>query len=118
MSDEQGRVMGALSLMTAQPFSRAMSHSLEPTAGFVAAVLASSGHRSPITMAAVGQLFAVHLVRFQRPPGFNETKVVYFAPPPLITPSMIMWLISGVLALHHLITRPALIMTASPLKDA
>lgn len=92
---------GALSLMTTQAFSKAVNNFLEPATGFVAAVLASSGHRSPLTMAAVNQLFAVHLIRFQRPHGFNQMQVACIP----VTSSCNNWLQNLVLLLRMLAFR-------------
>ena len=75
MSEEHGRVQGALSLMYSPSFSTRVNYFIQPAAAFMAALTACSGLRSPKTMASFAHLFAVFLVRYQRPYGFNDAQV-------------------------------------------
>ena len=61
--------------MYSPTFSTRINYFIQPAAAFMAALVACSGLRSPKTMASFAHLFAVYLVRYQRPYGINDDKV-------------------------------------------
>ena len=67
--------MGAMGLLSSPAFSRITSYCLQPALGFTAAMLASSANRSPLSMTAAARTHALHLLRYQRPLGFNDKQV-------------------------------------------
>ncbi len=72
---EEGLVGGAANAMCAQPFYRLLARQPAALAAVVAALLASGGHRSPRSTAAVGHYALQLIVSFIRPPALAEAQV-------------------------------------------
>ena len=66
---------GSLALLSSPAIWRAWTRELEPTLAMMAAILASSSHRSPNTMAGVSNTFVLFLLRFLRPAGLDSPEV-------------------------------------------
>lgn len=66
---------GAANAMCAQPFYRLLARQPAALAAVVAALLASGGHRSPRSTAAVGHYALQLIVSFIRPPALAEAQV-------------------------------------------
>lgn len=72
---EEGLVGGAATAMCAQPFYRLLARQPAALAAVVAALLASGGHCSPRSTAAVGHYALQLIVSFIRPPALAEAQV-------------------------------------------
>ena len=66
---------GSLALLSSPAIWRACTRHLEPTLAVMAAMLASSAHRSPNAMAGVSNTFVLFLLRFLRPAGLDSPEV-------------------------------------------
>lgn len=72
---EEGLVGGASTALCAQPFYRLAARQPAALAAVLAALLASGGHRSPKSTAAVGHYALQLIISFIRPPALAAAQV-------------------------------------------
>ena len=76
MSKEEGHVIGACSMLLSLPIWRVVCRQLQPSVALIAALLASSVHRSPTSSSSIAHLFMMTTLRFLRPPGLDNPQVL------------------------------------------